>query len=265
MNYNAVIKVEDISDDSGVITEPVTLDEMKNYLRSEGFQDASGINTEPTIAITLAAGQTSVQDNRLIDAVIISLAREGTTYTQGLSVANRKFLFVSATGTLSFQDAAASGGETLDISYGYSNGNGVFNFTTDDDLLSDMITASRELIEEKYGISIIDKTLESIVTNLCGNEQLQRGPVKSVTSVTSKDGTGFTTDQIKVYGDHLECPQEKNMTVVYEVGYTVLPKPLKNEIMRLATYLYENRGDDAKLEAFKYQLAGKYARKPLMV
>ena len=39
MNYNAVISALEISDDSGTITEPVTRDEVKDYLRLRGFQD----------------------------------------------------------------------------------------------------------------------------------------------------------------------------------------------------------------------------------
>lgn len=39
MNYNAVISALEISDDSGTITEPVTLDEAKDYMRLRGLQD----------------------------------------------------------------------------------------------------------------------------------------------------------------------------------------------------------------------------------
>jgi hypothetical protein len=39
MNYNAIISIEDITDESGVFEEPVSLDEMKDYLRLEGYTD----------------------------------------------------------------------------------------------------------------------------------------------------------------------------------------------------------------------------------
>lgn len=39
MNYNAIISVEDITDESGVYEEPVSIEEMKDYLRLEGYID----------------------------------------------------------------------------------------------------------------------------------------------------------------------------------------------------------------------------------
>lgn len=39
MNYNAIISIEDVTDESGVFEEPVSLDEMKDYLRLEGYTD----------------------------------------------------------------------------------------------------------------------------------------------------------------------------------------------------------------------------------
>lgn len=37
--YNQIIDIADVSDDSAEITEPVTLAEMKNYMRLEGFEN----------------------------------------------------------------------------------------------------------------------------------------------------------------------------------------------------------------------------------
>jgi len=39
MNYNAVISSLDITDESGVFEEPVSIEEMKDYLRLEGYID----------------------------------------------------------------------------------------------------------------------------------------------------------------------------------------------------------------------------------
>jgi len=39
MNYNAVISALDITDESGVFEEPVSIEEMKDYLRVEGYID----------------------------------------------------------------------------------------------------------------------------------------------------------------------------------------------------------------------------------
>lgn len=40
MNYNEILNVKDITDESGVFEEPVSLEEMKDYLRLDGYVDA---------------------------------------------------------------------------------------------------------------------------------------------------------------------------------------------------------------------------------
>jgi hypothetical protein len=190
MNYNAVISVQDISDSSGEITEPVDLDEMKDYLRLNGFED-----TEDSPA--------------------------------------------TVTGT----------------------------FTSDDILLTDMIRAARELIEEKAGISIIAHEFEAVITNLCGRLEIPYGPIIGVTSL--KDSSDTLITSYTLVGNlwkYLKNPCQKEMTITYSAGYgdvltTPLPRAIKIDIMRLVAYLYENRGDDAKIETFAFQLASKYSRR----
>src|SRR5438477_3009711 len=111
MNYNAVISVRDVTNDSGAVTEPVSLVEFKNYMRLSGFEDVTSINPETPIVLTLLQTTTTVQDDRLIDAVILTLSREGTVYSQALTVGNRKFAFNSATGIVSFLNPGNTGGE----------------------------------------------------------------------------------------------------------------------------------------------------------
>lgn len=264
MNYNAAPSWRDITSDSGTITEPVTLNEMKNYMRLEGFEDASSIVPEAPISLTLLAGQTSVQDDRLINAVILMLARNGTVYSQSLTVGNKLFVFDQSTGTVSFLDAGNIGGEPIDVTYGYTNNSGVFNFTNDDTLLQDMITGARELIEEMAGISIINHEWEAVLTNLCGRIEIPMGPVYQVTSL--KDASGNLISSFTVTGNfwkYLKQPLQKEMVMTYTAGYgyfSGVPKGIKIDIMRLVCYIYENRGDDANVKAFALQLAQKYSR-----
>lgn len=49
--YNEVISAKDISDDSGTITEPVSVTEMKNYLRLAAFGGGSGTLTFDDVLI----------------------------------------------------------------------------------------------------------------------------------------------------------------------------------------------------------------------
>lgn len=267
MNYNAVISVDDISDDSGVITEPVTLEEMKNYMRLDGWQDASSIIPEPPLTLTLAQGSTTAQDNRLIGQVILTLAREGTTYTQGTIVANLKFTFDSSTGTITFQNAGNPGGETLAITYGADNGSGIFNFTGDDTLLTELITAARQMIEEKAGLSIISHKWEAYLTNLCGRIEIPFGPNVNILSMYDCNGNAIAPTNYKLVGNmwkNLVYPKEKDLKVTYTAGYTEVPKGVKTAIMRMATYLYENRGDDPKVQAFAYDISCVYSRQTMI-
>lgn len=191
MNINSS-KTIDIS--TGDITEPVTVQELKDYLRLEGFID------------------------------------DGESTSDSLS-----------------------------------------DFDYDDGLIADIITSARGIIEKRCGISCVPKTLKSLITNMCGNIEIPEGPVSSITSLTDSSGDAIAPGDYQIrgfFGDfpELEYPCQSNMVMIYEAGYgaaecPALPKGLKMDIRRLAGYMYLNRGDDAKIEAFSYQLAGKYSRK----
>lgn len=45
-NYNAILSVNDLSEDSGPVLEPVTLQEVKDYMRLEGFNSDDSPGTE---------------------------------------------------------------------------------------------------------------------------------------------------------------------------------------------------------------------------
>lgn len=186
MNYNAVISWEDVTDESGVYEEPVSIDEMKDYLRLEGYTD--------------------------------------------------------------FDESTSD-----DLS----------DFDFDDPLIADLIKASREAIEEGARISILPKTIEAVITNLCGMIEIPVGPVGEIISLIDENGTEITSDNYKIIGNkwkYLAWPCSCNLTITYETGYEKLPTPLKIDIMRLCAYMYENRGEDSNIQRYASQLAGKYSR-----
>lgn len=186
-NYNAVVSVQDVTDESDIGNEPVTLQEVKDYLRLEGFVD--------------------------VDA---------------------------------------------------STADDLSNFNFDDDLIEDIIIpGSRQLIEEKAGISLIPKTLEAVLTNLCGMIEIPFGPVRSVTSLFDSETTEIVSDNYTIVGNHwkyLKNPCYKHLVITYEAGYVTLPAALKLDLLRLCAYMYENRGDDASIQSFASQIASKYSR-----
>lgn len=186
MNYNAIISVEDVSDESGVITEPVTLQEVKDYLRLDGYVDAEDSTSD-------------------------------------------------------------------DLS----------EFDFDDDLIEEMITACRQLMEQKSGLSLVNHTWEAVITNLCGMIEIPYGPVISITSLLDCEGTEIESEYYKIIGNkwkYLAYPCNDNMTITYEAGYSELPKAIKLDLLRLVAYMYENRGD-MTVEGFASQLARAYSRK----
>jgi uncharacterized phiE125 gp8 family phage protein len=78
-NYNLVISVKDITDQSGEITEPVTVTEFKQYARMEGFQDVDESDYTP-IAFT--------DDDDLIEQLIIT-ARKRLEKVYGISIVTK--------------------------------------------------------------------------------------------------------------------------------------------------------------------------------
>lgn len=191
MNYNAIISVQDVTDESGVFEEPVSVDEMKDYLRLEGYVDLDESTSD-------------------------------------------------------------------DLS----------NFDFDDMLIAELIKAGRQLMEEKAGISILPKTIEAVITNLCGMIELPYGPITSITTLLDCEGTEITSVSYRVIGNnrrYLAYPCYANMTITYETGFESLPKGIKIDLMRLVAYMYENRGDDPSIAAFASQLVKSYSRKTPIV
>jgi len=140
------------------------------------------------------------------------------------------------------------------------------DFDFDDNLIAEMILGAAELIEEAAGISLTVRTMEAVITNMCGMIEIPYGPVISVTSLKDSNDAAITT--YSVVGNlwkFLRSPCQKNMTIVYEAGYTDLPKGIKLDIMRLVAYMYENRGDDPAINKFCFQLVSKYSRNTAIV
>jgi len=191
MNYNAVISSLDITDESGSFEEPVSIEEMKDYLRLEGYVDFDE----------------STSDN-------------------------------------------------------------LSDFTGDDALLADLIRGARELIEEKAGITIVAKTWETVLTNQCGMIEIPYGPVLDIISLTDCDGNDIASTSYAVVGNkwkYLKYPCQKNMTITYTAGFDKLPVAIKIDIMRIAAYLYEYRGDEEGAGKMAYKLSSKYSRNTVII
>jgi uncharacterized phiE125 gp8 family phage protein len=122
------------------------------------------------------------------------------------------------------------------------------DFDDDDALIADLITSARERIEEFTGLSLVPKTWEIEFTNLAGGFEIPFGPVNTILNVKDDEGDSISTDDfdVSLNGRILKNPKYENMTMLYEAGYTDLPKGLKDAMYKEVAYRYINRGDENK-------------------
>lgn len=56
VSYNLIHSVEDTSDESGLVTEPVSRSEMKDYLRLQGFDESGDFSFDDTLIDLMITG-----------------------------------------------------------------------------------------------------------------------------------------------------------------------------------------------------------------
>ena len=143
------------------------------------------------------------------------------------------------------------------------------NFSFDDNLIADTIKAAREYFEEKSGLSLVPKTIQAMITNLCGGQEIKYGPVNSVTELLDSNGDEILSANYTLSGvqwKRLISPCYANMKITYEAGYTTVPAPIKIDLMRLTAFMYMNRGEENKdVDEFTGRLCGKYSRNSMIL
>lgn len=156
---------------------------------------------------------------------------------------------------------------------------GSYEFNDDDTKLTDLITQCRELIEGYTGLSLGEKTLKVILRNECGDIEIPRGPVNSITSIKDIDGTALVADtDYKVRGNQfkwVESPLSCYLEIVYTAGYKTdnpIPNGLKRAILEEIAFRYTYAGDqqkeyasaDVSLCKSAWDLAARYTRKSII-
>jgi uncharacterized phiE125 gp8 family phage protein len=143
--------------------------------------------------------------------------------------------------------------------------------TDDDTLIAVLITAAREAAEHYTGRALAPQTLEAALDCFPDSEgeaiELPMPPVASITHIKYTDTAGVeqTIDTgdyaLSLYGDSRRvAPTYGNywpstqdipdaVRVRYVTGYTTCPKAAKQAILLIVGHLYENRGDDARIQA----------------
>lgn len=124
------------------------------------------------------------------------------------------------------------------------------NFSSDDSFISSLITAARKRAEKFLGVSIVFHTWKVLLTNNAGDIELPFGPVQEFTSLTTKDGTAYDEDNIKLRGfdfQILESPTCEKLIAIYDAGYEDVPEEIVLAIKQMVWFWYANRGEDAEV------------------
>ena len=140
------------------------------------------------------------------------------------------------------------------------------DYTTDDTLIDNLISAARQHLEKLTGRSFANKLIQANVECTGQNPKvwiidLPYSPLVCVNSVTMKEGindneTLTANDDYEVIGGKLWFYIPGTYTVTYQAGYGTLPNDLRNDILTLVSWMYENRGK--KMNADPKQSVSQY-------
>jgi uncharacterized phiE125 gp8 family phage protein len=119
------------------------------------------------------------------------------------------------------------------------------DFDEKDNLLTSLITAARELLEEKYDIGIVWKTITAIVDNSCGGIEIPGAPIGVVTG-KDQEGTSVTMTIIGLDHKFVESPCSCYLELEYQSGYKTadVPEVFKTAIKQQVLWMFEHLGDE---------------------
>jgi len=118
------------------------------------------------------------------------------------------------------------------------------NFNSDDELIEDLITGARQMLESWTGLSLVPHQWQVKVTNLIGDVELPfSNGVVEFDTFTDSDAT-VISDYVIYQGSTvlITSPMYRDMNITYTVT-PVCPARLKTAICAEVLYRYENRGD----------------------
>jgi len=117
------------------------------------------------------------------------------------------------------------------------------DISTDDDLITELITAAREMCESFVNIGFVEQEKLVILSNGNGGQLLPYGPVTEIKEVKVNDEI-LSSDEYEVSGNsfiRLISPKDESIYINYVSGYSELPKKLKTALLNAIYYLYDNR------------------------
>jgi uncharacterized phiE125 gp8 family phage protein len=247
-------------------------DTPRNAVIDVLFSDTQTVSTpnggESVLTLNAEGGEYSLQDDRLIDADIILLFRDGLNYYEtevAFTGLDKEFQFDSVTGTITYPPAPfpdLQPNEKTTVSY-VAAGSAIVitepitlaqakawlrvTHTDEDAIITALITAARQICEGYISKSFVERTVTAIVRNDLGNVKLPYGPVGNITYVYDVDGTEITGTEYTLTGvsdKRLGYPMSSYVKVIYTAGYSVLPQQFKTALKMQLSWMYTHRGDD---------------------
>jgi len=227
----------------------------------------SGGEGESVFTVIPGSGY-SFQDDRLIDAEILLLFRDGLNWfetDEDFTFLTKEFQLDASTGTVTFpgdpfpelqpNEAVtvlyiASGGAvqvTEPVTLAQAKAWLRVTHDDEDDIISALITAARQRCEGLINKSFVERTVTAIVRNDLGNIKLPYGPVNTVSSVSDSEGGEYGSGDYNITGisdKRLGYPMASYVKVVYTAGYVALPEQFKTAIKMQLSWMYTHRGDD---------------------
>jgi hypothetical protein len=128
-------------------------------------------------------------------------------------------------------------------------------FSDDDNEITALITRARKFVENYCNISIVYQRIQAIV-NYSSEWYLPFGPVIGIESVAdsqSNCGSGpityeSSTRNWRSDGDLFDPGGCYRMRIVYTAGMVPCPEDLKDVVLQVIVFLYENRGREVSVE-----------------
>jgi len=120
--------------------------------------------------------------------------------------------------------------------------------SSEDTLITALITAAREAIERATGLCLVDKDVAITFCNDNGDFDFTIGPYKSDFVLKDEEDITIVADDYRLIGYQfptLRAPAYSILKATYVAGYDTVPADLITAIKAQVNYFYESRGTTA--------------------